>query len=663
MRFFHLFCTFSMFVSCVWYVPAVLAAENATTPDSNQVFEMDEYVVTGTSTKNQIKNIPRNVSVITAEDIEKSTAQNLPELLGREAGIQIFDQTGVPGRAKIDIRGQGASAPSNILVLVDGHRINSVDMSGANFSTISLSQIERIEILRGPGSVLYGNNAIGGVINIITKSGRVTPFAGQIGAEYSSYATTKVQAGIRGSKDILSMSVDGSWSDSDGYSENGEMNQKDMQVNIGLDPTEVVSINVSLAAHEEEYGMPGGVAYDDIDDRDARRDASSPDDGGSIEEQRLAMDVSLNLNQAGILKGSLGFRHKENPYTFEDYDPTDAYGYEGMDGFLKEETLDYSLTWSKNFSLLDRTHKIQAGVEGFSSDYRGSYDYRYNWGTYDDETAGDVDEKAAFISTNWTLLDGLILNLGARYTDHDIDKKTGDDKNWSKSVYEAGIVYSINDMASVYGSVSTGFRTPTIDEMNFATDDIKPQTTTNYEMGTRLKPLDNLAVEISAFRQETKDEIYYDAVNYLNDNYDDKTIRNGVEAGVKYYPVHFLALWLNYTWMQAKFEDTDKDVPLVPEHELSAGADWNILHNLLLSLSGRYTSTQYDGADVDNDTYDKLDDYIVVDTKLTWNCTETMKLYFGVNNVFDELYASTAYYGSYYVMPERNFFGGIEWKF
>ena len=637
------------------------AAGNATTP--GHVFEMDEYVVTGTSTKNQIKNIPRNVTVITAEDIERSTAQNLPELLSHESGIQIYDSTGIPGRAKVDIRGQGEHAASNVLVLIDGHRINSVDMTGANFASVSLKQIERVEILRGPGSVLYGNNAVGGVINIITKSGRDTPFAGQIGAEYSSYATTKLQAGIRGSKDILSMSVDGSWSDSDGYMENGDMNQKDMQMNIGLDPTDIVSINFSLAAHEEDYGMPGGVAYDDIDDRDARRDASTPDDEGSIEEQRLAMDISLDLNEAGILKGALGFRHKENPYTFEDYDPADIYGYEGMDGFLKEKTLDYSLTWTKKFSLLDRTHEIQTGIEGFSSDYSGSYDYRYTWGTFDDETAGDVEEKAAFISTNWTLIQGLVLNLGARYTDHDIDKETGDDENWSKSVYEAGLVYTINDMATVYGSVSTGFRTPSIDEMNYAADDIEPQTTTNYEVGTRLKPIENLALNVSVFRQETEDEIYFDSVNFINDNYDDKTIRNGVEAGLKYYPVDVLALWLNYTWMQARFEDTDKDVPMVPEHELGAGADWNILRNLLLSVSGRYTSSKYDGGDIDNDTYDKLDDYIVVDTKLTWKCTDDLKLYCGVNNLFDKLYASTAYYGSCYVMPERNFFGGMEWKF
>ena len=661
MRF--LCCSIVLLVSFLCVHPA-LATEvdltgNATTLD--HVFEMDEYVVTGTSSKNQIKNIPRNVTVITAEDIEKSTAQNLPELLGREAGIQLFDNTGVPGRAKIDIRGQGASAGTNVLLLVDGHRVNSVDMSGANYASVSLEQIERIEILRGPGSTLYGNNAIGGVINIITKSGRDIPFAGQIGAEYGSYSSEKIQAGIRGSKEILSMSVEGSWSDSDGYRDNGDMTQKDMQVSFGLDPSERVSLNFSMAAHEEDYGMPGGVAEKDIDDRSSRTETTSPDDTGSIDEQRLAMDASLDLKEAGTIKGSLGFRHKENPYTFEDYDSSDTY--EGMDGFLKENTIDYSLTWNKDLSFLNRTHGIQIGVAGFSSDYTGTYDYYYSWGDFESETAGDVKEQAAFISTNWTLLEGLVLNLGARYTDHNIDKESGEDKNWNKSVYETGLVYTMDGIGTFYGSASTGFRTPTIDEMNYAADDIDPQTTTNYEVGTHLKFFKKVAVDLAVFRQEAENEIYYDSINWENDNYDEKTIRHGVEAGVKYYPVEPLALWLNYTWMHAKFEDSNSYVPLVPQHEFSAGADWHILHNLLLSLSGRYCSSQYDGADVDNESYSKLDAYTVVDTKVSWNYTRTLKLYCGINNLFDELYASTAYYGSYYVMPDRNYFCGIEWKF
>src|SRR4030043_232451 len=115
------------------------------------------------------KTTPANVTVITREEIEKSNSQTVIDLVRTEVGVVVRDYYGTGKTASVDIRGFGETGPLNTLVLVDGRRVNEIDLSGVDWTQIPLDQIERIEILRGPGSVLYGDNAVGGVINIITR--------------------------------------------------------------------------------------------------------------------------------------------------------------------------------------------------------------------------------------------------------------------------------------------------------------------------------------------------------------------------------------------------------------------------------------------------------------------------------------------------------------
>lgn len=640
------------------------AAKEVESRDAVPVFEMDEYVVTGTSVEDQVRNIPRNVTVITREEIENSSAGSLAELLGREAGLGLYNTSGVPGRSVVDVRGQGEHAATNVLVLVNGHRINSVDMSGPRLSSILLSNVQRIEILRGPGSVLYGDNAVGGVINVITAMDRLEDgFSGYLGAEYGSWETQKIQAGVGGMEGIFTMDAGFVYTDSEGYRDNGDFQTKNGRLRFGLEPTDRFYANLDIAVHEDEYGMPGGVALSDVDDRDKRTETASPRDNGSITEQNIQLETGFDIDSAGVVEFAVGFRNRENPYVYYDYDPADKWGYEGFSSEITERTTTFGMNWSNEVALFGRVHFVRIGIDGFRSDYSTESEYLYNWGSVADFSDGNVLDTALFATTGLSLADSLTLNLGIRSTGHDVDKDSGIDKKWTKTVYDAGLVYSFGDIGSVYTSVATGFRTPTVDEMNRATDDIKPQSTLNYELGTHLKPLGNLGIDLALFRMETEDEISYDSINNLNDNYDEKTVRHGLEVGIRYLPVDAVTLWANYAWIDARFEDSEDRIPMVAEHEVSAGADWRVVEQVLLSVSGRYVSSKHDGADITNDQYEKLDSYAVVDTKMTWEVVENMKLYCGVNNLFDELYATTAYFGSYYVMPERNYYAGMEWSF
>ena len=121
-------------------------------------------------------------------------------------------------------------------------------------------------------------------------------------------------------------------------------------------------------------------------------------------------------------------------------------------------------------------------------------------------------------------------------------------------------------------------------------------------------------------------------------------------------------IWGNYSYTDAKFEGSDDTVPLVPSHKGSMGVEWEAVHGLTLSATGTYVGSRYDGNDVDNEHYEKLDAYQVFDTKATYK-RNALTFFVGVNNFLDELYETSSYSESYYPMPGRNYYGGAEMKF
>ncbi len=123
-----------------------------------------------------------------------------------------------------------------------------------------------------------------------------------------------------------------------------------------------------------------------------------------------------------------------------------------------------------------------------------------------------------------------------------------------------------------------------------------------------------------------------------------------------------LYVWANYSYTRARFEHRNTRVPLVPRHKGSLGLEWRPMEPLLLSLTGTWVGSRVDGNDEFNNLYRELDDYSVVDAKVSFN-VRSWKLFAGVNNLLDEVYSTTGYSETYYPMPGRNYYAGVEWKF
>ena len=159
----------------------------------------------------------------------------------------------------MDIRGFGETGPLNTLVFVDGRRVNEIDLSGVDWTQIPLDQVERIEIVRGAGSVLYGDNAVGGVINIITKKPE-KPFSAKGEVVRGSYRYHKESGSVGGKWGPFSAILNAGYNATDGYRENGFLRAKDVGGKLIYDLNENVSFNFSGGFHKDDTGLPGGLS-------------------------------------------------------------------------------------------------------------------------------------------------------------------------------------------------------------------------------------------------------------------------------------------------------------------------------------------------------------------------------------------------------------------
>jgi len=608
-------------------------------------FELDEIVVTASATEEPIKTVPRNITVVTREDIEQAPSKNIVDLLNREAGINLRSLFGSDKQAVIDMRGMGATAASNVIVMVDGIRMNSSDLSGVDFSTIPLEMIERIEIVRGAGAVIYGSGSIGGVINIVTRKGAPSTET-RLYAAYGSYNTVDTRAGVSGSVQDLGFHLNAGYYDTMGFRDNSEMMKKDVAGVFDYYLTDMITLNLSGAFHEDEYGLPGPVGKQDVDSRDDRVKTDYPKDSGETTDKRLAGGFDIETDHWGSLKVVRGYRWRNNQYVVG-YSPLLSRA--DQEDEIEENSKSLTLIYDKGYSLFDQEHTLQLGMDHFFTDY------------IREEAPGgprqnsQMNSLGLFTNNRWSLSDKLKLQWGYRVNQSDGKFRTDqlvtyggeqrwvngdvDTLDWRNAAYDAGLTYTISSAIMVYTSYATHFRIPNVDELAESETGLNPQEGTQVEAGGRFQFGDRLEAAITLFNISIEDEIYYSEINR---NYDEKTLRNGIETDVKWYPDPSLFVWVNYSYTEATFEGTDATIPLVPHHKGSLGAEWQAMHGLTLSGTVTYVGSRYDGNDVDNDRYEPLDAYHVLDTKATY-VRNGLKLFIGVNNLLDELYETSSF--------------------
>ncbi len=272
-------------------------------------FPLEEIVVTATRYEEKTTSVPAYVTVISEEDIQESTAQTIPDLLRMEVGIHVNDITGNRRTFTVDLRGFGETASFNTLVLVDGRRVNEPDLSGVDWTVIPLERVKRIEVIRGgSGGVLYGDNASGGVINIITKEGDALKGGAEVAT--GSYSTFKTDAYGSGSLDDFSYYLSGRYFTSDGYRENSDTEAKDLGVNLNYNANNIIKLYISGGYHKDNTGLPGALKESDFAAGISRTESTHPNDFADVEDYYVQAVPEIYLSTDNVFKMDTSFRKR-----------------------------------------------------------------------------------------------------------------------------------------------------------------------------------------------------------------------------------------------------------------------------------------------------------------------------------------------------------------
>ncbi len=649
--------------------PAFLFAQDNGISDEEEgtlvPFELDAIVVTANKVKEPVSDISTHVTVISSDDIKASTAKNIIELLDQEAGVNVRSTFGNDKQAVVDLRGMGDTAGSNVIVMVDDLMLNAPDQSGPSLASVPIEQIERIEIVRGAGSVVYGNGAVGGVINIITKEAGKTPSA-QFYSSYGSYNTFDNRVSLDGNLKDIYLNLNAGIYDSDGYRDNGFFEKKDIGAKSSYAINDRFSFKASGFYYEDEYGLPGPVGKEDSNSRSKRVKTNRPDDFGETSEARGRFEVEMDFEKWGTLSLKRGYLFRDNRYVIG-YNPRISKN--DQKNKIDEDTRQFDLNYVKNYTFGGHSQIFQLGIDHFKTEYfreENPDGPRKN---------SETESYGIFINNRWSITNNLMLNAGSRYNNYQGDFRTdekkvfgdgkiwvnGDTSNseWDNSAYSIGFTYAMSSKTSSFGSYATSFRIPNVDEFAESEEGLHPQKGYHGEIGGRHQLGNFMSMTIALFDIRIHDEIYYSDINR---NYDEETIRQGIEMDCTLYPTEDIRLRGSYTFTKAEFDKTNATIPLVPEHMASIGMHWQLVNQLSLSLSGTYTGSRFDGNDMDNDRYEKLDDAFIFDGKLTYEYKNLM-IFAGINNMFNELYSTSAYSEQYYPMPERTIYGGIRWTY
>lgn len=658
---------------------------------SNEI-DLETIVVTPYRYGESLGKTTSSVSVVTQGDIESSNAQNTVDVFRAIPGVTVRDYSGSGTQASVDMAGFGEQAGLNVLVLVDGRRVNDIDLSGVDWTQIPLDQVQRIEVMRGgSGGVLYGDNASSGVINIITKKGLGKPKI-NLGAEYGSYDLNKQKLSLGGAlNDKFSYWLSGERDSINGYRKNGFNKANNFASKFEYKLTNTLSAHFNSGFNASTYGLPGYLMQSDID-QNGRRYSLFGDDHANKKDYYFLTGTKFELSDFGALDIDFSFRHKNNDSLFlTSYSAFPTFG-----GVQKDLIKTFGITpkYTLGNSILNHDNKFIAGLDYYQPDYK-STSYALSDNNAVNFTNIRKTSLGGYIQDEFSIFKQLVLVGGYRYESaryafnfHDYSGFSPDQDTklyFDQWAFNSGLAYTYRQDSSLFLNVGRSFRFPEIDEFNFfdsngarqLNTNLKPQSAITYQAGVRHKFSDRVKGSLSLSRMNVKNYLYFNATqafgpfgwNGQNENYD-KSVHDSLEVSLDAKLNNHVVFFGNYAFTNAYFNGgiySNNKIPLVPQHKGSAGLRFILPKNITLNLIGSYIGKKYALNDQANG-YSQLNGYAIADTNLSWKCKD-LTVIFGINNLFDKQYSEYAGVqvntGArfYYPSPERNFNLKIDYEF
>jgi iron complex outermembrane receptor protein len=561
-----------------------------------------------------------STSIITAADIARSPSYTLTDILSREAGVQTQNLFGgVNGaRSTVDLRGFGATGASNTLVLINGRRVHDLDLQGIDFAAIPLASIERVEITRGnSGAVLYGDGAVGGVINIVTKTAVNAPPNARIDGAFGSYNHREGNASANFSSGPFSASVYGNAIGTDGYRANNGYTQYngvgDFRYTVDRG-----SLYLNITGNDQRLGLPAfrrvepskGINQVVTDPRGA----TTPFDYANTQGHSVTAGATAMLVPGAELIIDGGVRQKRQQAAFFDQTIlTAAVPINFVDATLTTTSVTPRIKVDTTVAGLPL--KSISGVDWYHDEYESPRSVGQSDGPIHRYDLSQTS-LAAYSQQTLTVLKNTDIAVGGRIQRTSIKAADtfdanapgacpfgfcGDpqgtplDKSDTNRAFHVGLEHRLTDMVTIFGRHAQSFRVPNVDERvgsvtmgngdptNFS---LKPQRSHDWEAGARWK-IGPVNVQWSIYDMDLTDEIMFRfAPNFVVNNTNlDPTRRYGNETIASWQATDTVRFRANYAYTRAVFREgifAGNDVPLSSPHTASAGVAWNIIDKRLV---------------------------------------------------------------------------------
>ena len=637
--------------------PAVVAAVFIVLGARPVFAEDDEpllVVVTPSGIEQPVTEANTTMTVIDQQTIEESNAGSVAELLRGQAGLHVTDLFGDGSQATIDLRGFGPTAGSNTLILIDGRKLNnSADGASPDLSVVDIDDIEQIEILQGSSGVLYGNQAVGGVVNIIRK--KSFEDSARIGVRAGSFNSQEITAA--GNKVLGRNRISASFSDwsTDNYRDNNEAENRRLSLRAERIDRGLTSF-IEAEAVDDEINTPGALLEDELEE-DREQSLDFYEDDYFETETRL---VRLGMDKAFDDERSAGF-----DYSYRD---TDREFIQTFRPFPGSETTQERETriLNANYRVVPmESSSLRSYLVGFTRE-----DTEYELDSAFGIQAIDQVIQDIYLSTQWSTGERSHIDAGVRYSDQEADI---DDEDFDDTITVFSIGYSHSfEKVRLFARADQNFRYPTVEEhtnVPFGDDPgLETQEGVSLELGMEYR-VSQYRLRGTIYRIDLEEEIAFDE-NSANLNLDE-TERNGLilEASRQWSPA--IDTGISLTFMDAEISDGEFDgnqLPLVPERTIRLDGSYRFSDALLTSLEIIAVDEQVFGGDFGNDL-SKLDSYEVVNAHASYKLKNWV-FGFRINNLLDEEYSETGNaftsFGppptftptsepSYFPSPERNF--------
>jgi iron complex outermembrane recepter protein len=643
------------------------AGETAIADDEEHPIELEPVVVTASRFDSDAASIPASIAQVDRNTIESSAATSVADLLD-DVGVLMRSYTGNPAQSQIDMRGYGESGNQNVLVLVDGRRINAPDMSGINWLNMPLASVDKIEVLRGSQSALYGNNAGGGVIKITTYIPE-TPGGAAI-ASYGSWeswlfraaAWTPLTDSIRARTEI-------GFVESDGYRDNS--GYKTRTANTALQGGKGKVTWTATAGYDDNYFQYPGPLDTDTYKTNPTASGYHPmeaDYWGKSTTSYVGGSAAWK-DDGAELRADLNGSHR------------DLYWNMGA-GLGAESTLD---TWT--FS----PRAKYAWDNGFSAilGTDGEYDYLYLERFSDIEHNNMVAHArlkrltgGIYANGSWTSKTERPLTIEAttRFQAHNLDAGIIDDtsalpadtheKSGTDSAYSLGATWQATKNVRIWTRGDRFFRYPAIDEVvayqGYSltvpfNSDLNSERGWGGETGIDWA-LPHTLLRVNAFAQDVNGLIAFNYTDNLNVNLADATrvgLETSAQAAFGDWRFGVFYTMLRVTFTDGKYED--KELYLVPHNQANGFVEWTP-GRFSLRANGRYVGASWQGNDFAN-ARAKMPDYFVADLVARYRIGRRWHVFAAVDNAFDRHYASLRYSGVWYPSAARSYRAGVQWQY